>query len=263
MFWIYDIPNWLFFLICNAFFIGFGQIIFLFTQKIIIPKLKILDNSNDLLNYFIAAMGAFYSITLGLIAVGTWEKFDDTSQLASDEASSVAALYRDVSYFPQDISDTLKAKLRDYTKYVIEEDWPLQQKGILPSVGTKRVNIFQKSLYTFEPKSSKEELLLAEALAQFNHFILLRRSRLASITDGLPSTLWLVIFTGAIIIIFSFSLFLDENISLQRILMAGVCLMIGTSIFLIAAMDYPYRGDFSVGPEAFQLIYKSLMTPDR
>jgi hypothetical protein len=30
-------------------------------------------------------------------------------------------------------------------------------------------------------------------------------------------------------------------------------------IFLVAAMDHPLRGEVSVGPDAFELIYSSLM----
>ena len=36
-------------------------------------------------------------------------------------------------------------------------------------------------------------------------------------------------------------------------------LLLGSLIFLIAAMDNPFRGEFSVGPDAFQLIYEGLM----
>jgi hypothetical protein len=32
-------------------------------------------------------------------------------------------------------------------------------------------------------------------------------------------------------------------------------------IFLLAAMDHPFRGELSVGPEAFELVYDQLMKP--
>jgi hypothetical protein len=34
---------------------------------------------------------------------------------------------------------------------------------------------------------------------------------------------------------------------------------VGVVIFMIAAMDNPFRGEVSVGPDAFELIYTSLM----
>jgi hypothetical protein len=46
---------------------------------------------------------------------------------------------------------------------------------------------------------------------------------------------------------------------------AGICgllsVCLGVVIFLIAAMDNPFWGDVSVGPDSFQLVYDSLMKP--
>jgi hypothetical protein len=43
----------------------------------------------------------------------------------------------------------LEALLRDYTRYVIDEAWPLQRKGIVPAGAVKRVADFQASLVGF------------------------------------------------------------------------------------------------------------------
>ncbi|MGL4631387.1 MAG: hypothetical protein ACRCVT_09290 [Leadbetterella sp.] len=259
MFWIYDIPIWLFFIVCNGAFIAISLVIFVLVQRFFIPILKSTEDSNDLLNYFVAALGAFYSITLGLIAVGTWENYKSSTQLANDEAASIAALYRDVTFLPKTVSLDLQSKLKEYTRYVIEEAWPLQQKGIVPAGGTTRISDFQKVLYNFEPQTKREEYIFSESINQFNRLILLRRNRLADVQDGLPSTLWLVIFSGAFLLMFLFSLFVDANIKLQKVLVTSLGVILGTSVFLISAMDYPYRGEFSVTPEAFSIVYKGLM----
>jgi hypothetical protein len=36
-------------------------------------------------------------------------------------------------------------------------------------------------------------------------------------------------------------------------------LLLGSLIFLIASLDNPYRGDFSVSPQAFQVLLDNLM----
>jgi hypothetical protein len=36
-------------------------------------------------------------------------------------------------------------------------------------------------------------------------------------------------------------------------------LLLGSLIFLIASLDNPYRGDFSVSPQAFQVLLDELM----
>jgi hypothetical protein len=38
---------------------------------------------------------------------------------------------------------------------------------------------------------------------------------------------------------------------------------LGLMIFLLADMDYPFRGEISVGPEAFELVYEQLMNPEK
>jgi hypothetical protein len=39
--------------------------------------------------------------------------------------------------------------------------------------------------------------------------------------------------------------------------------LLGLMIFLLAAMDHPYLGVVSVGPEAFEVVYDQLMKPGR
>ena len=37
--------------------------------------------------------------------------------------------------------------------------------------------------------------------------------------------------------------------------------LLGLQMFLLAIMDNPFRGEISVGPEAFELVYEQLMNP--
>ena len=39
--------------------------------------------------------------------------------------------------------------------------------------------------------------------------------------------------------------------------------LLGLMIFLLAAMDNPFRGQISVGPEAFEMVYEQLMKPGK
>jgi hypothetical protein len=258
-FWIYEIPNWLFFIICNTFFVLSSLGIFFLVQKYLVPILRLDDSSNDLLSYFLSALGAFYSITLGLIAVGTWENFDNTSSVINSEAASINALYRDVGYYPDTVAIKLKTGLKDYTKFIIYEAWPQQRKGIIPSA-SEYINRFQKELYTFKPQDASQEIIHAEALSQFNTLNTIRRLRLSNVDSGLPAVLWMVIFSGALLLIILCGMFIDENKRAHKFLLSFLGLIIGTSVFLIAAMDFPYRGEFSVSPEPFVLIYEGTMS---
>ncbi len=55
-------------------------------------------------------------------------------------------------------------------------------------------------------------------------------------------------------------LFWVENLTLHALLVAILATFIALLIFLTAAMDNPFRGEFSVSPEVFQTILEKVMT---
>jgi hypothetical protein len=51
-----------------------------------------------------------------------------------------------------------------------------------------------------------------------------------------------------------------EGGKLNRILIALLSAIMGLLIFMIVYYDQPLRGDHSVSPEAYQVVYDQLMT---
>ena len=258
MFWIYEIPSWLFFIFCNLFFIVVSLQIRNYVQKKLISKFNVTEKHNDLLNYFVIALGAFYSITLGLIAVDTWEYFKDSNQLIHNEAANISALYKDLNYYPEEICDKLQTNLKDYTSTIINEEWGSQQRGIIPTQADLPLKKFQNQLYNFNPINIKSQIIHSVAISKFNDLVKLRSNRLNSITEGLPRELWLVIFTEALLMIFLFSFFVEKNAKIHKLLIVSLGIVIGTTIFLVAVMNFPYRGHFSVNPEAYKLVLNNM-----
>jgi hypothetical protein len=50
------------------------------------------------------------------------------SRIASDEAASIAVLYRDLNGYPQPIGDDLKERIRKYTWFIVDKAWPAQRR---------------------------------------------------------------------------------------------------------------------------------------
>jgi hypothetical protein len=188
LFWLYDLPNTVFAAIVIGFFVSIG----LLGQRLTRRWVKRIPGNdgryNELINATVATVGVFFGITLGLISVGAWQEFTDISTNVNQEVSSINVLYRAVSLYPDPSRDLLKNSLKEYVHYAIHEEWPSQQKGIVPKGGTAKVTAFQKALYAFEPVSESMKAVHAETIAAFNETIRQRRSRLQSVTSGLPST---------------------------------------------------------------------------
>lgn len=121
------------------------------------------------------------------------------------------------------------------------------------------MNEFQTVLASFEPITEGQKVLHAETFRAFNQMIEARRLRLDAVLTGLPGMLWWVIVIGALVSLSSTFFFQVEDARLQRIQVVLLALFIGLLIFMIFALDRPFRGDLGLGPDPYELIYDQLM----
>jgi len=258
-YWIYDLPIWLTFLVFAGVFVGLAWVGIIALRPGVRRWFGPQPGQNDMVIMVLTAAGVFYGLLLGLIAAATYQNFSDSDQTVSAEASVLAALYRDASGYPQPLRGQLQADLRAYTSYVIEEAWPAQRRGIVPEGGTARVTVFWNHLLTFQPATPGQQVLYQATMDQFGKFVDVRRQRLQDVTAGLPAVLWWVLAGGALINIMLTWLFSMDKLWAHLILAGLFALFLGLMVFLIAALDHPFRGGLSVGPDAFELVQRSLM----
>ena len=216
--------------------------------------------ANDMIGLALSSFFVLFGLLLGLVAVATYQNYFSVADTVDKEASSIAALYRDFGAYPQPIRDRLRDRLRDYTRYTIEDGWPLQRRGIAPTGGTDRITKLSELLFTFVPSNRSEEIMHTQVLRHFDNVVELRQSRLANVTLGLPAVLWWVVAFGALLNIVLIWL-QDMEIHVHLILGGVLASIIALVIFLIAALDNPFRGEVSVGPDSIALVYETFMKP--
>jgi hypothetical protein len=202
----------------------------------------------------VAALNSFavvYGILIGLIAVEVYQNYSTMGDIVSKEASSLSALYRDITGFPQPLRAGLEEKLSAYAREVVETSWPLQRRGIVPRGETTRLAAFYDELLTFDPKEKRHELLFAETLKEFNALAEHRRTRLNNIDTGIPPILWWVVLIGGAFHIVLVWLF-DMEKHIHLILGGMLSAYIGLVTAFIAVMDRPFRGEIGDGPAAIE-----------
>ncbi len=216
------------------------------------------DRTNEMVSLNIASFSVFYGILLGLVSVGVYADYSSTSDIVEREASTLAALYSDTGAMPEPHRSRLLTDLREYAKMTIDKDWPAQAKGLVPSSGTDRLSRYQADLADVHPTVKADEIAYAEAFGQVEKLVELRANRLARVTAGTPNMLWWVLWIGAFLTI-AIIWMLNMELHVHGILTAVLSMFLGIVIFLIAEMDKPFRGEGLVGPEAYVLVYDSLM----
>lgn len=262
IFLIYDLPTWVFGLLSLVSFAMAACGGLALTRGYIRKHIQLGTDTNDTVNAYFAGIGVFYGLLLGLIAVATWQSYDDSSGLIAKEAAKVGVLYRMSSSYPQPYKGILQTHLLNYATSVVENDWPAQQRGRILTSGTAILTKFQKTLMSIEPVPGTQTILHAETLRCFNNLIEARRLRLDAVTGGLPGVLWSVMLIGGLLSIFVTYFFHVESYKLHQILTGTLGMFIGMMVFLTAVVDNPYRGEVSVTPESYVLIIKDTMAGD-
>jgi hypothetical protein len=239
----------------------YGVLGLLITRRCVLPRLRTDVQDFEFSGAMLQAVMVFYGLAVALIAVSVWQSYSDGAKIISQEATALAVLYRDVSNYPKPIRPQLQKGLSDYVDQIIHHAWPLQERGQTPTQGVVLMNHFQDILGGFEPATEGQKILHAETLRAYNQVIQARRLRLDAVNTSLPMILWFIIIAGAFISLTSAFFFKVEDVRLQGIQVVLVAAFIGLVIFMILALDRPFRGDLGLRPGAYQLIYDQLMRP--
>jgi len=257
-YWIYDLPAFWVIILFEAVFVGVFWLGALFLRPFVGAWLHEEARLNDMLAAILQYFGVIFGLLLGLLAVATYQNRLDVEKSNADEASSLSALYRNLSAYPEPNRTELQNVLTDHTRYLIKDAWPQQRKGIIPVEEPDRVAVLQTRLAVFEPQSKAQELLHENTLRQFNSFYERRRARIYSLTSGIPTILWYTVAVGALVNMILLWLF-DLRPHAHWTLGGLVSFYLGTVISVTALMDHPYRGELGLSPEAFELIYHQVM----
>lgn len=228
-------------------------------RRRVLPRLRIGVEDSEFSGAMLQAIMVFYGLAVALIAVSVWQTYDYISDVVSEEATSLNMVYRDVTSYPEPYRGQLQESLRDYVQQVIQVSWPKQRSGQVPTGGFDRITRFQSILTGFEPTSEGQKLMHAETLRAYNALIHARRLRLDAVGTHLPGVMWFVIVAGALISLTASFFFRVDDARLQQILVVLLATFIGLLLFVILALDQPFRGDLGISPEPYQLVYDQIM----
>jgi hypothetical protein len=261
-YWLYDIPTWEMFLLVIAVTCGIGLVGCLVFRRWFDRKLGLGSESNEIVSNFLAFTGVFYGIVLGLVAVGAWDTFNDASGRAEREASSLASFYRVITQLPEPDRSEIQGITRDYVVQVIERAWPAQQRGEVPEGGDPIITALAERLFRVQATTPNIEITLEAAVSEFSDVVEARRARIASVDTSLPSSLWWVIIIGTLINMAMTWMLSIKNQRLDIVVNMLMAVLLGSVLAFVIAMDNPYRGELSVGPDAYQIVLDRVMAPD-
>jgi hypothetical protein len=259
-YWVYSIPTWLLFVSLIGLF-GVLSVIGLHTIRPWSDKaLGICGDDNNVVSEYMGMTGIFFSLVLGMVAIGAWDAYGTAAATADAEASAMATLYRSADLMPAAVGNPLAAEIRSYARTVIDQEWVEQQSGIIPAAGDAVITRIGQLIYALPADTAKQEIMASATVDRYYELVAARRHRIEAVNSTkLPGSLWWVVLASNFIILSMSMLMHMPNRKLDIAINIMMSVLTGSILSFIIAMDNPFRGEISVPAASYELIYQRLM----
>jgi len=203
--------------------------------------------------------GGGYAVLLGLMLIAVWEQWNAAEEVTSDEASELAGIFWFAHALPQPEGRHIQELVRSYAQVVVEEEWPAMEHGRASPKAWDTLDELRSAVLELAPPPAAQQVPYSQArynevLEQLHGVGDARRERLLAASEGLPIILWVVLKGGGVITIAFTYLFGLESTAVHTLMVAALAVVLSLSLFTIAALDHPFRGDVSIHPDAFEQV---------
>jgi len=252
---IYSSPTWLWGAVLVLAFVTMATIgLVVFNQVV---QIDVRKSHNDVTGFTIAIIAVTYAVLLAFIAVATWETYSRADEIVDSEASYVGNIYRDTVGLQGDVGRDIRADLQEYVRIVVEEEWPTQRRGEVPSAAWTPLYRAHAAIVTLHPQNLGESVIEAELLRTLNELYGARASRISATDGHIPDVVWWLILLGGMITTGYMYLFGFHSFRMHLVMTAAVSASLALVVVLIMALDWPFRGQVSITPDAFLQVQQS------
>ena len=207
---------------------------------------------NDVAGFIYAVLGVAYAVLLGLMVVAVWQDWQAAQDSATQEANELAAVFWLAHGLPKPEGRHIQELARDYARVVVREEWPLMEHGDSSPEAWELLDEMRAGIEALHPTNDAQTVLYDNELQRLHELGDARGARLLQSEEGLPAILWAVLLVGGVIEVGFTYLFGLQSTTVHVLMVAALALVIGLVLFTVAALDFPFKGDVRIGPEAFE-----------
>ena len=258
--WLHELSS----LELAAFVIGVVALLSVIGVALVAPRVR----SSRLHQHFdngtiaglLSALIGIYAVAAGLTAVAVWGNMVDAGSDVSREAAAIAVLYHDLGGYPPPLQQQGRRALVAYTRYVINVEWPMHQKGELPRDTLRIIEQAQRSIVSFEPVTEGQKIIQAQVLQSYNQLLQAHWQRVQAVRDtALPAELWIVVILLGAIAISSCFLLRVDSFAMHATVTLLVAAPIALVLYFIAVSDHPFQGGINVSPAPYREVLEKML----
>jgi hypothetical protein len=209
---------------------------------------------NDVAGFIYAVLGVSYAVLLGLMLIAVWEHWNAAQDVASDEANELAGIFWFAHALPQPEGRHIQELARSYAEVVVEQEWPAMEQGEASPKAWATLDELRGTILGLDPPTGAQQVRYNQGVEQLHALGDARRERLLAASEGLATILWVVLIGGGVFSIAFTYLFGLENTVVHTLMVAALAMILSLSLFTVAALDYPFKGDVRIHPAAFEQV---------
>lgn len=213
---------------------------------------------NDVAGFLVAVIGVSYAVVVGFAVVVLWQNFTTEQDATKTEALQATGIEQGSQIFGATTQRRLRGQVIAYNQTIVDNWGSIKQGNASPQVRARLDDMFT-TIQSLEPRTAAQRAFVDQAEAHLFELSDDRRQRVLQIDEGaLPSLMWVAILIASGVTITFCLLFGLENARMHYVMVAGVTAIIGTNLFLVTELNYPFVGDLSVQPTSYVTVVDSL-----
>lgn len=215
---------------------------------------RFLKAHHELTSPIFQVVALAYTVLLAFVVVVSWQNYDKANSHIESEANYLVDLHRNSAAFPEIFRDQVQAAIKNYSNWVMNEEWKLMAKGE-ESMNARAALREIWDLYTqYEPKTEKEKAFFLESIGKLDDLREMRRLRIVETRTGVHPVLWFILISGGIATIGFAFFFGAESFGVHAFMVATLAMLIALIIFMVILFDLPFSGSMGIKPETFQQV---------
>ena len=235
-------------------------VIFLIIFRYVTRHVELNDSTNGVVGGYLSIVAVPVGVVLAFIVASAWATFSDAQVKENEEATKLLLLFNVVQELPN--TEDIQQEIIKYTSFIITDEFPLMRVGVQSTDGLALILELGNMIYAFNPEGEKQSVLYAEMVEMYEEIISLRIIRMGYAVFGLAPELWWVLLLGVIIVIVVSYFLYIKSLVLQAIMVGFVAAVFASMLFLIVALNYPYRGDFALDELPFEISLAIMRTEE-
>jgi hypothetical protein len=210
------------------------------------------QENNSALSPFLTCVALVFGALLVFTVVVAWEQFSSAEANVTNEASTLATMYRQTVGMPAAEQTEMRDLLRTYANAVRGPEWARQEgNGGTSDTARGAITDMYHVLSSQDPNTASSPVN-GEFLSQLTTLASQRNTRVLDTEPRIPWLLWCGLLFGGVVLVGLMGFMRLESRRGHVILSSAVAVLLGLLLFIVYVLDHPFGTQLGVTPQPFE-----------